>query len=67
MTQNMGKIDRIARVLFALVILVLYFLGVISGTVAIILGIFAGFFILTSMLGLCPLYLPLGLNTNKKK
>ena len=67
MTQNMGKIDRIARVLFALLILVLYSLGLISGTVAIILGVFAGVFILTSILGFCPLYLPLGLNTNKKK
>jgi len=67
MTQNMGKIDRIARVIFALLILVLYSLGLISGTVAIILGVFAGVFILTSILGFCPLYLPLGLNTNKKK
>jgi len=67
MTQNMGKIDRIARALFALLILVLYSLGLISGTVAIILGVFAGVFILTSILGFCPLYLPLGLNTKKKK
>jgi hypothetical protein len=67
MTQNMGKIDRIARGLFALLILVLYSLGLISGTVAIILGVFAGVFILTSILGFCPLYLPLGLNTKKKK
>ena len=62
----MGVIDKVIRILVAVVVVVLYFLHVISGTLAIILLILAGVFVLTSILGICPLYLPLGLSTRKK-
>ena len=65
MTKNMGNIDRIVRILAAVVVAVLYFTNVISGTVAIILGVVAGIFILTSLVGTCPLYLPFGIKTCK--
>ena len=67
MKQNMGSIDKLARVFVAVVIAVLYFTGQITGTAAIILGIFAVVFLLTSAIGFCPLYLPLKLSTIKKK
>ncbi len=67
MKKNMGTIDKIIRILVAVVVVALYFLNVISGTLAIILLVLAGVFILTSLLGFCPLYLPLGLNTGKKE
>ena len=67
MKQNMGSIDKIVRVLVAVVIGILYFTDQITGTAAIILGIFAVVFILTSAIGFCPLYLPLKLSTIKKK
>ena len=67
MKQNMGSIDKVVRILVAAVIAVLYFTGQISGTLAIILGIFAVIFLLTSAIGFCPLYLPLKLSTIKKK
>ena len=67
MKQNMGSIDKIVRVLAAVVIGVLYFTDQISGIAAIILGIFAVVFLLTSAIGFCPLYLPLKLSTIKKK
>jgi hypothetical protein len=63
----MGSIDKIIRVLVAVVIGVLYFTDQITGTAAIILGIFAVIFLLTSAIGFCPLYLPLKLSTIKKK
>jgi len=63
----MGVIDKVIRILVAVVVVVLYFLHVISGTLAIILLILAGVFVLTSILGICPLYLPLGLSTRKKE
>lgn len=66
MKKNMGNIDRALRVIVALVVAVLYFTGLISGTVAIILGILAAVFILTSLVGTCPLYLPFGLSTKKE-
>jgi K+-transporting ATPase A subunit len=65
MKKNMGNIDRGLRVVIALVVAILYFAGQISGTVAIILGILAAVFILTSLVGTCPLYLPFGLSTKK--
>lgn len=66
MKKNMGLADRIVRFSFAVVIAVLYFTGQISGTAAIILGIFAVVFIVTSFLAFCPAYLPFKLSTVKK-
>ena len=65
MKKNMGTIDRVVRTVIAIVVAILYFTGQISGTAAIILGILAIVFLLTSFLGSCPLYLPLGLSTKK--
>lgn len=67
MKPNMGTIDKVVRVLAAVVITVLYFANLISGTVAIILLILAGVFILTSFMSFCPLYLPFGISTRKKQ
>lgn len=65
MKLNMGTADRIIRPLIALGIAVLYFAGVISGTVALVLGIVAIAFLLTSLLGWCPGYLPFGISTRR--
>ena len=67
MKQNMGKIDKAIRILVAAVVVLLYFTHVISGTLAIILLIVAGIFVLTSLLSFCPLYFPFGLSTKEKK
>ncbi len=65
MTKNMGGADRVIRILVALVITVLYFTGRISGTLAVVLGIVAVAFILTSFVGTCPGYLPFRFSTRK--
>jgi amino acid transporter len=65
MTKNMGTADRVVRTLIALAIAVLYFTGKISGTLAIILGIVAIAFVLTSLVGWCPSYVPFRLSTRK--
>ena len=67
MKKNMGNIDRIFRVIVALVIAVLFFTKVISGTLGIILLVFAGVFVLTSLIGFCPIYVPCRMNTCSKK
>ena len=67
MKKNMGNVDRILRVLVAIAIAVLYFTNVISGTLGLILLILAAVFVLTSLVSFCPLYLPFGLKTFKKK
>ena len=66
MNRNMGTVDRVIRILVAIMIGVLYFTNQISGVAAIILGIIAVAFVLTGFGGLCPGYLPLGLSTKKK-
>ena len=59
MEKNMGTIDRIIRTVLAVIVVILYLTGTISGAVAIILGILAAIFIATSIVGYCPLYTPL--------
>ncbi len=67
LSKNMGIIDRIVRTSLAAIIAVLYFTNQITGTAAIILGIIAIAFLLTSSIGFCPLYVPLKISTVKKK
>ena len=67
MKKNMGTIDIAIRLVIAAIVVILYFTHVISGTIAIILLIFAGVFIMTSLLSFCPLYLPFGISTRGKK
>jgi hypothetical protein len=67
MKANVGIIDRAVRILAALAIIVLYFTHVITGTLAILLLVLAGVFILTGLIRFCPLYLPFGINTWNKK
>jgi hypothetical protein len=66
MKKNMGIIDRVLRTFLAVVVAVLYFAGQLSGIAAIVLGIFAVIFLVTSSVGFCPLYAMLGLSTLKK-
>ncbi|MEL6588520.1 MAG: DUF2892 domain-containing protein [Bacteroidota bacterium] len=65
MTKNMGNVDRILRVLIAIAVVVLYMTNLISGTLALILGAVAGIFILTSLVGTCPLYRLFGISSCK--
>ncbi len=66
MKKNMGTVDRLIRILVAIAIAVLYFTDLIGGTLAIILGVIAVIFLLTSVVGRCPAYVPLGLSTCRK-
>ena len=66
MKKNMGTVDKVLRLLGAVLLVVLYLTGVVSGTLGIIFLLIAVMFVVTSILGFCPLYLPFGINTNKK-
>ena len=65
MTRNMGSTDRAVRTFIVIVIGVLYFTGKIGGTLAIVSGIVAIAFLVTSLIGWCPGYVPFGLSTQK--
>lgn len=67
MKKNMGGLDRIVRLVVALVVFFLYYFGVISGTLAYVLLALAAIFVLTSFVGFCPLYVPFGIKTCKTK
>lgn len=67
MKTNMGQVDRIVRIVLALVVAILYFTGQIGGVAAVVLGILALVFLVTSALSFCPLYLPFGISTKKKE
>ena len=67
MKKNMGTIDKVIRILVAAVVVTLYFTHVISGTLAIILLILSGIFIVTSFISFCPLYYPFGIRTRKNE
>lgn len=66
MKKNMGGLDRALRILAAIVIVVLYYTNVLSGTLAIILLVLAAIFILTSFVSFCPLYYPFRFSTRKR-
>ena len=63
MKKNMGSIDRIVRVLLAIIISILFFTNVVSGTLGVVLLVIGGVFIATSFINSCPLYSILGINS----
>ena len=67
MKTNMGIIDRVVRIVVALIFIGLYFANVVTGTLAIVLFVLAGVFTLTALIGFCPFYWPFGINIWKKK
>lgn len=67
MKKNMGGSDKIIRAVVAAIIAVLFFTNVLHGIIGIVLLVLAGIFLLTSLISFCPLYVPLGISTCKKK
>lgn len=66
MKKNMGTVDRTLRLIAVAAIAVLYFTGAIGGTLAAVLGVIALAFLVTSLVGSCPAYLPLKFSTRKE-
>jgi hypothetical protein len=63
MKTNMGNIDRSVRAIIALILGILAFTGGMTGSWAIAVYIVAIIFILTSVVGFCPLYSVFGFST----
>jgi hypothetical protein len=60
MKKNMGGTDRLLRSLAAIAFIILYATGVVTGTWGIVLLVFGGYLLLTSLLSFCPFYIPIG-------
>ncbi len=56
MKKNVGIFDRIIRIVLAVLAVVLYVSGAVSGSTAIILGAVALIFLVTGFAGYCPMY-----------
>ena len=67
MPVNMSTADRIIRTFLAVVIAVLYFRGQLTGILAIVLGVIAVAFLLSSFVGRCPAYSVLGISSLKRR
>lgn len=63
MKANMGSIDRIIRLIIAVILAAFYFTDTITGITAIIFLAIAAVFTLTSLFSFCPLYTLLGINS----
>jgi len=66
MKKNMGMADRIVRILFAVVVAILFYAEVISGTLGIVLVVAGGVLLLTSVINFCPIYAIFGIRTCPK-
>lgn len=66
MKKNMNNIDRVIRLLLAIIIGILILGGTITGMAGILLGIFSIIFLVTGIISFCPLYKALGISTSKE-
>ena len=67
MKKNIGTVDKVIRILIAVVVVTLYFTNVISGTLAIVLLVLSAVLVVTSLISICPLYLPFSFSSRKKE
>jgi hypothetical protein len=65
MKSNMSSTDRIGRVIFAVLVVLLWMMDIITGTVATTLLVLGAIFVATSAIGFCPLYTLFGMNTKR--
>lgn len=59
----MSNMDRLVRIVLAIIFVALYYTGVLPGTAGLVLSILGGVFVLTSLISFCPLYALFGLST----
>jgi hypothetical protein len=65
MKTNMGTIDRVVRLILAAIFAYLYFSGVVTGALGIVLLVLGVVFLLTSAVSFCPLYALVKFSTKK--
>jgi uncharacterized membrane protein YphA (DoxX/SURF4 family) len=66
MKKNMNMVDRVIRIVLALIAAVLIALGVITGPFAVVLAVFAVIFLITSFFAVCPIYTIMGISTKRR-
>ncbi|MDG1476178.1 MAG: DUF2892 domain-containing protein [Vicingaceae bacterium] len=66
MNKNVGKIDKIIRIIAAVIISMIYITGAVPGTLGFILLGVGATLLLTAIIDFCPLYKVCGLKGTKK-
>ncbi len=66
MKKNVGSVDKVIRILLAILFAVLILANIVTGWLAIVLGIFAVVFLLTAFMSFCPIWFSLKISTAKK-
>ena len=66
MKPNMGTLDRSIRAIVGIALIVLWPLGYLQGTTAIVVAVVGVVLLLTAMLRWCPPYSLLGINTGAR-
>lgn len=56
MKKNIYSVDRLVRVLAAILLVYLYLSGRVQGTAGLLIIIFAALLVLTALIRICPLY-----------
>lgn len=67
MKKNMSMTDRIIRFVLVIAIIIILYAELVKGTLATVIGIIGIIFVVTSILGWCPLYTILKINGLKGK
>lgn len=67
MKTNMGTADKVIRIFLALTFIYLYANEYITGTLGLALMLVTLFFNISSIVGYCPLYAALAINTCKTR
>ena len=67
MKKNLGSIDRVIRMIIAVIIAVLYFTGTVTGLMGVVLLLVAAILVATSTISFCPLYWPFRISTLREK
>jgi hypothetical protein len=67
MKANMGTIDRAIRAIVGIALIASWPLGLLEGTLAIVLPVVGVVLLLTAALSWCPPYMLLGINTGAPK
>lgn len=63
MRANEGSTDRLVRVVIGIILLAAGLFGGLSGALAIVADVAGAVLLLTGLVGFCPLYTLLGINT----
>jgi Protein of unknown function (DUF2892) len=63
--NNVGKTDRVVRLILATVLAVAWALGAVQSWLGVVFLLVAAVLLLTAVIGMCPLYSLFGINTTR--